>query len=1765
MLEHQRLQSLIEFAQASAALKGSPVSDAGNHLFCEYEHALKGLPGVHINPSSEDDEIWIAVDRLHESPPPPIKQILLSTWIELSNSPTKEPTLRLSVERKKLVENGLVEEEDEHSNREATNLILLQDFVRRNETEGQLKSYIDTKWIPWAEEEKKRRRTIQLYGKLFTLKQQLDGSIIDAQLEIAMGVGMAVWNMAGVKVCYPLITRLSEIHVNESTMALEIRPRDIDPRLELDVFAAADNLGTADLEKAFKDFLSKATQTFSPFDSGTFDGILRSAVAALDSRAVYWPSQTSPDDRRLPPISDSLKITDTWVLLARPRSKSPFVQDLERFKVALEEGSGCLLPKAIKAVLTDPSTKNEEALLPSYRGLSVIRGSSGSGGNSEGQKVQDLFFPMPFNDEQVRIVQMLECYDGVVVQGPPGTGKTHTIANIISHYFALGKRVLVTSMKEPALAVLRDKLPEEVRPLAISLLTNEQEGMKQFEYAISKIASEIQTIDRITFKKEIAHLEQSIDALHAKLSRIDREISTWAKRNLEPLIIDEIEYTPVKAAQEVVAGEGHYEWLEDRIGLDNKPLFNNSDISRLRDARRAAAKDMNYFGIQLPEIATFPETIELVRIHQDLSRYAELEAAIDTGNLPTLSNSDEATIEKACQLGTEVDLLLELENKIDSYGLSWVSNARNFLVQKSSVAIDVIKIFDDLGEEIQEAVRKRSDFLSKPVTAPADIEIDYEVCEAIKNKAAGKSAFGLSGLVGKANSRKKLEEIRIISAIPNTSEDWQHVLSYIDLQRNFRDLVTRWNTVAKELGIESFAAIEPSNAIIAREYYELHHFVRSHIDTEARVIEQAKQLFPTWEKSTLISSNKAHLSELKRHIENHALRKRLATAWSFKEKLQGVLSKYQGEIICSLQEFSNDVLGNPAISDIEMQSQWSGLIGELKRIHGLQGFFNDIAEITERIEKSGGVKWAALLRQTLPSEMVDQLLPDTWSNSWRLKRLATFLESADARADLRQLAKQRKDVETTLAQAYQRSVAKRTWLKLAENATPDIRSALVAFQTAIAKIGKGSGKRAIRYRQDARKAASRANHAIPCWIMPHWRISEALPPDFGCFDLVIIDEASQSDLSALPALLRADKVLIVGDDKQVSPDGVGLEEEKIRNLMSRYLANQVEHYRAQMTPERSMYDLFKVVFAQSSTMLREHFRCVSPIIEYSKREFYNHELKPVRLPKSSERLDPPLVDVLVEDGFRKGDINIPEAQFIVSEIKRICEDPMLSNRSIGVVSLLADKQALKIWEMLEDQLGPEKIEQHQIACGDARTFQGKERDIMFLSMVVSPGDAHAQGRDSIAQRFNVAASRARDRMYLVRSIEADQLSPNDKLRRNLLSHFVTPYMHDEKRVENLRQLCESDFEREVYDILTERGFRVLPQVKVGEYRIDMVVEGHNDARLAIECDGDQYHGPDRWDDDMHRQRILERVGWQFWRCFASTFVKSKKDVIAELLEVLSERGIEPIGSESSPRSIHTESRRAQGLQLPDVSTVPVIDISEVSETAQSSDQDVVYNISAVPELGGHENNEPKKIEPIQASLSFVPTVLLSKEYSCAQIDDLLPNLKAEDFFDVTQSGIISDLVSRIVTEEGPIPLGLLAERVARAYAFKRTGNRILDYVRKIAAKQFPSHKEKGEEFFWPNPETMKFYNLCRTSASDSENIRKIEEICSQELQALARYVATHIKPVDTEQHVRAMAEKLGYKRITENISQNLQDAVAYISKDKLGESVFESGNKEAAQ
>jgi very-short-patch-repair endonuclease len=123
-------------------------------------------------------------------------------------------------------------------------------------------------------------------------------------------------------------------------------------------------------------------------------------------------------------------------------------------------------------------------------------------------------------------------------------------------------------------------------------------------------------------------------------------------------------------------------------------------------------------------------------------------------------------------------------------------------------------------------------------------------------------------------------------------------------------------------------------------------------------------------------------------------------------------------------------------------------------------------------------------------------------------------------------------------------------------------------------------------------------------------------------------------------------------------------------------------------------------------------------------------------------------------------------------------------------------------------------------------------------------------------------------------------------------------------------LCQSDFERVVFRRLANERYRVTPQVQVGGYTIDLVVEGSEDRRLAIELDGDKYHGPERWMEDAQRQRNLERVGWRFWRCWGSSYLMDPEGCRDDLKQTLTSMDIEPLGSAVGP-TMYTEHRIAK--------------------------------------------------------------------------------------------------------------------------------------------------------------------------------------------------------------------------------------------------------------
>ncbi len=233
-------------------------------------------------------------------------------------------------------------------------------------------------------------------------------------------------------------------------------------------------------------------------------------------------------------------------------------------------------------------------------------------------------------------------------------------------------------------------------------------------------------------------------------------------------------------------------------------------------------------------------------------------------------------------------------------------------------------------------------------------------------------------------------------------------------------------------------------------------------------------------------------------------------------------------------------------------------------------------------------------------------------------------------------------------------------------------------------------------------------------------------------------------------------------------------------------------------------------------------------------------------------------------------------------------------------------------------------------------------------------------------------SRARDQLYVVHSVRQEELKEAD-LKARVLAHFKDPMKGAKPPTSDLSSRCDSDFEREILSQLIERGYRVTPQVGSAGYSIDLVVEGAGERRLAIECDGDKYHGPERWADDMKRQRVLERVGWRFWRCWASSYTLDPEGCMADLLSMLDLLGIKPIEGDSKPY-LYTEHRVAtpkdqqppdaeqtsfqpskpsSGVQIGDRVVIRYLDDNKTASIVVSRDRDdlTTGHVSAFSPLG----------------------------------------------------------------------------------------------------------------------------------------------------------------------------------------------------------------------
>lgn len=579
---------------------------------------------------------------------------------------------------------------------------------------------------------------------------------------------------------------------------------------------------------------------------------------------------------------------------------------------------------------------------------------------------------------------------------------------------------------------------------------------------------------------------------------------------------------------------------------------------------------------------------------------------------------------------------------------------------------------------------------------------------------------------------------------------------------------------------------------------------------------------------------------------------------------------------------------------------WSRNRDELIRTTAVVGPARRLKELHARLS-SAAPKWTAVL-STAPDEAP---AADTIEGAWQWRQLDCWVSSKTAQASPAELQSRVDDLVRQRQRTVAELVEALAWRRLADNLGPMQRQALQGYLKAVTRYGKTGGKYAQRWIREMREALNDSKDAVPVWIMTTSRAlasfrPAALPP----FDVLIVDEASQIGFEALPLLSLAKKAIVVGDDKQTSPEHVGLDRQKIFDIMDDHLA-EVPKYRTLFDPDNSLYDLATQKFA-TPVMLSEHFRCLPDIIAFSNAQAYNRKIVPLR----DQPPHPgwvPLGVIRVLDGYREGDTNEPEALQVVNLIAEMCADEQYDGMTFGVVTLLGSSQAKLIWERLYDRFGPEQLEERKIRCGEAANFQGDERDVIVISTVVAIDPNHPSTRFGAMtsvkdlRKINVAASRARNQMWVVTSVDPDML-PTGDFRAALIRH-CSAYSAEAPQQEQIFAACESEFEKRVVNELLGRGYKAVEVQKVvGRYRLDIVVSGP-ERRLAIECDGDRWHGPDVWYQDRARQEVLERAGWTFERIRGSAYFRDPSAAMASVWSHLDSLGI-PTGDAwmGEPRS-----------------------------------------------------------------------------------------------------------------------------------------------------------------------------------------------------------------------------------------------------------------------
>jgi len=1464
----KRTVQVLRFLREFEQMRQKPVCHLRQHLWYLFSgrNDLPIGPGcrLHLEEFSSDDASERSDVNFRDAPLltidkqkltlPPVAPTSVIPWLDVDGrDPDKPPRVKQSL----------------------TVEYSTETFESNNERVRAFRAWSDGEWRRWAEKMRHPYRVQKLYGRLFDIYLQIKRTPDD--LELLWATGLLGWRVNGQEIYHPLVMTRVELYFDRTSGRIQVIPTAGLPEMAEEIFQGVPREALGDFPDLAKQFRERPV---APWQRVGVDGVLTELVNSLGTQGTLVQNRAQ--------VSSDPQVSRDDLLVLR-KKRFGYARDINRWLQILEDGKEP--PCTVRSIVGahDERFAEDDAEDAKWLGLD-----------------SDLLFSLPANEEQQQIATRLASHVGVVVQGPPGTGKSHTIANLVCHLLAHGKTVLVTSQTERALRVLRRKIPKSIRGLCVSLVGSDVDAQEDLKQSVQQIIEATGGQQSARLRKA-GQLRLELEGVRRELSRLWTALWQAGQAERNQVSIGSQTWTPSRIGAYLVEREDQDSWIPDALEPDSAIPLGYNELTELFGLLRSHSRsDTEQAVLVLPDLSSLPSTeaFELAYGEQQnrQEKQREFEAAIPAIQRWNPPNDMELEkLRETCSLILK-DVEVALED-LRTFQVPWLQAIRFELQQDLNKRNWWFDFSEKLADRIDECSTRRSRIAHKEINVDLDgpIQQQIDAVEGLKIHAQDGGAFGRTFKLLHKRQNQIREGCRLDGALPSLVDDFDAILDWLHVKRCRLELT---RLVSNELG-RFDESLRLSSEMPERNATDILNSLRRLLAWREQSWERLRERLSTVgcelrERSSAArpAGNALVIEEAANEIKTATVIQKVLQALSLKIDIL-LFVRWRSNLLKGLEksvekgdaaEVWDFLLSAARQGDADL---WSNGLSEVKRLSTIRPDAERFWQLHGRLSKVAPA-WARSLLDSFGSSTYPSV--DEVQSAWLWSQLETWLRRHLAQRSPDEIRREIETLRRNESNLIERLVTESTWGSL--KVTSEERQALAGWQQTIAKIGKGTGKLAPALKRQAQKLMSEARHAVPVWIMPMSRVIDNFAADGPKFDVVIVDESSQCDTFGLLALLRANRAVIVGDDNQISPAAVGQRIDVIQELIGRYLDDIPNKHL--YDGQQSLYDLATASFG-GVIRLREHFRCVPRIISFSNDLCY-HDIRPLREATDSH-LKPSVILERIDGARTPGTkVNPYEADYVSALLAACCEHPAYKDASVGVISLLGEEQSRAIQDRVRELVAAEDLERRNFVVGDAYHFQGDERDVMFLSTVESPsGQAPATlNKRADQQRFNVAASRARNQMWIVHSIDAGQFNTED-MRARLLSHYALTDHRDRnwKEVDDLLSDRERYyFQRLVANRIIDRGYRVRAEVEVGHYRIDLVIDG-DQRSLAVECDGERWHTLDNLSDDVARQMTLERLGWKFARIRGGEFFRDPDKALQSLWSRLTELGISPIASDST--------------------------------------------------------------------------------------------------------------------------------------------------------------------------------------------------------------------------------------------------------------------------